>query len=391
MISLDEGLAHILSSPLSLSTERVHISNAIHRVLAENVMSDTDIPSFDKTAMDGFAIRSQDLFLDLEVLEFVPAGKAPTKTVGEGQCSRIMTGAMIPDGADMVILLEHTEELENGKIRFIKESSYSNILKKGEDLKKGEQVLASGTYLNPSHIGILASSGHVNPLVYKQVKVGILATGSELVDPKDQPIPPNIRNSNSYQIEALCKQEGAIPSNMGIVPDDPLVIRTLIEKLLIDHEVVIFTGGASLGDMDFSSQVLKELGAEVKFHTLAIQPGKPVLFATLGNRFLFGLAGNPVSSSLQFELLVKPLLHKLGGSNREQKIFKFPMAQDMSRKKSERALFFPIQFTENMELKTLEYHGSAHIHSYEQADGIACFPVGKKELKKGESIDVRFL
>ena len=389
MISYEEGLQMIMDAATETGVEEIDIKLALGRVLAEDVLTDIDMPSFHKSAMDGFAIRSEDLRLDLAVMEFVPAGNAPTLPVGPGQCSRIMTGAMLPQGANMVIMIEHTKELENGKIQFIKDSSKNNILWQGEDKKKGDKVLSKGTILNPAHIGILASVGKVSPLVFKECKVGIVATGTELVSPYEQAKAPNIRNSNSYQISALCEQNGALPSNKGTVEDEPNAIKNTVESLLQEHQIVLFTGGASFGDHDFSSQVLKELGAEVKFHLMAIQPGKPVLFATLKDHYLFGLSGNPVSSSVQFELLVKPLIKKLMGQEETIKTYRLAMAQDMKRKKSERALFFPVKFSKTMEVMPLEYHGSAHINAYEEADAMACFPVGLKQLKKGDQVDVR--
>lgn len=389
MITYEKGLELILNSVDKTKTEKVDISSALNRTLAEDVFTDMDVPSFDKSAMDGFAIRQEDIHEELEVIEFVPAGASPTKMIGTNQCSRIMTGGMVPSGADMVLMIEHTEDIGNNRIRFIKESSKSNILKQGEDLKKGEKVLSKGTHLNPAHIGILASVGKVDPMVYKSCKVGILATGTELVSPYETPKAPHIRNSNSYQISALCEENGANATNKGMVDDDPIAIRKTVEELLENHDIVLFTGGASFGDHDFSSQVLKELGAEVKFHLMAIQPGKPVLFATLRDKYLFGLSGNPVSSSVQFQLLVRPLIKKIMGRKELYKSHLLPIAQDMNRKKSERALFFPVKYTETMEVKPLEYHGSAHLNAYEAADAMACFPIGKNELRKGEKVYVR--
>lgn len=389
MITYEKGLQLILNSVGKINTEKVDLSKALNRVLAEDVFTDMDVPSFDKSAMDGFAIRSEDIHEELEVLEFVPAGAAPSKTIGVKQCSRIMTGAMVPKGADTVLMIEHTEEVGDNKIKFIKDSSKSNILKQGEDLKEGDKVLTSGTLLNPAHIGILASVGKVDPQVFKTCNVGILATGTELVSPYETPTAPHIRNSNSYQISALCEENGANATNKGMVDDDPLDIKNTVEELLEKHDIVLFTGGASFGDHDFSSQVLKELGAEVKFHLMAIQPGKPVLFATLKDKFLFGLSGNPVSSSVQFQLLVRPLIKKLMGRKDLNHSYQLIIAQDMKRKKSERDLFFPVKYTETMEVMPLEYHGSAHLNAYESADAMACFPIGSTHLTKGEKVYVR--
>jgi len=286
-------------------------------------------------------------------------------------------------------MIEHTEELSNGKIRFIKDKSKSNILLQGEDIKKGEKVLEKGTLLQPPHIGILAGAGKSNVEVYSLPEIAISSTGTELVEPDVVPEPPFIRNTNSYHIQALCAKEGIQAKNAGILEDDPNVITTKIKELLEKNDIVIFTGGASFGDHDFSKEVMENLGAEIKFTKLAIQPGKPALFATVGNKYLFGLSGNPVSSSVQFILLVRPFIHFLCGQKEEGKVFNLPMAQNHSRKKAERALFFPVKITADSKAVPVDYHGSAHLNAFETADALACFPIGKLELKEGEIVDVR--
>jgi molybdopterin molybdotransferase len=389
MTPLDEALNLILETGKSLSPEKIPLALAYNRVLAEDVYSDIDIPSFNKSAMDGFAIRSQDIHNEWEVIEFIPAGSKAEKEVKKNQCSRVMTGGMVPQGADMVVMVEHTEELPNGKFRSVKGKSKSNILHRGEDVKKGEMVLEKGTLLQPPHIGILAGAGKSEVEVYSLPKMAISSTGTELVEPNVIPEPPFIRNTNSYHLQALCAKEGIQAENAGILEDDPGVITTKIKELLEENDIVIFTGGASFGDHDFSKTVMENLGADIKFTKLAIQPGKPALFATVGDKYLFGLSGNPVSSSVQFILLVRPFIHFLCGQKEEGKVFNLPMAHSHSRKKAERALFFPVKITSNSKAVPVDYHGSAHLNAFETADALACFPIGKFELKEGEIVDVR--
>jgi len=389
MKKLEDAIQLILETGKELKTEKVDLSEALGRVLAENIYSDIDMPSFDKSAVDGFAIQSDSLFNEWQLLEFIPAGKKPKKTIGVNQCSRIMTGGMIPKGANMVVMLEHTEELPKGKIRFTKDHSKSNILHQGEDLKKGTQVLSKGIPLKPAHIGILAGAGITNPKVFIPLKVGIISTGTELVEPNLMPQPPFIRNTNAYHIQALCKSLGMLATNHGILEDQPDIITQKIKSLLMQNDMVIFTGGASFGDHDFSKQVMENLGADIKFNKLAIQPGKPVLFAKVNEQYLFGLSGNPVSSSVQFLLLIKPLVEHLTHQKTEHNFLKLPMEIPRSRNKSERDLFFPVEITKEAKIRPLEYHGSAHLNAYEKADALACFPIGKKELREGEIVDVR--
>ena len=391
MTPLGKALEIILKDAQALATEEVNIHESLNRCLASDIKTDTDVPSFSKSAMDGFAIKQEDLFNELEMIEHIPAGVAAKKTLQRGQCSRIMTGAMVPEGADTVIMIEHTETLENGKIKFLKEKTKSNILYQGEDKKKGDIVLQKGIIVQPAHIGIMANVGAVKLKVHKTVTVGILATGTELVDPSEAIIPPQIRNSNSYQIQALCHKLGAKTNNIGVVEDNPDAILEKIKSLIPEHDIIVFTGGASFGDFDYSEKVLKELNAEILLEKLAIQPGKPMLYGKLGEKFLFGLSGNPVSSSIQFELLTKPLINKLMGKSQTTRVFQLPINKDMTRKVCERDLFLPVVVDGNMEVHPVEYHGSAHINAYENAVALACFPIGKKELKKGDLVDVRFL
>lgn len=389
MIPIEDALKKILDSGKVLSSEKLSLVNAFNRILAEDVISDIDIPSFNKSAMDGFAIRSVDIKNELEVIEFIPAGSKAEKELKENQCSRIMTGGMVPKGADSVIMIEHTEELANGKIRFIKDRSKSNILYQGEDIKRGDLVLKKGTLLSAAQIGILAGAGKTKPLVYCNPKIAIASTGSELVEPGMFPEPPFIRNTNSYHLQALCKREGIAAFNAGILEDNPQLITKKIQELLENNDIVIFTGGASFGDHDFSKKVMENLDADIKFTRLAIQPGRPVLFATVGGKYLFGLSGNPVSSSVQFILLVRPFIQFLTGNKQLTKTYQLPMGEANSRKKADRALFFPIQISPDSKAFPLNYHGSAHLNAFEKAEALACFPIGKTELKEGETVDVR--
>ena len=390
MLKLEEALKIINSIPISKpKTERVGLDKALDRVLAEDIYSDTDFPSFRKSAMDGYAIREEDIQQKLKVIEFIPAGTQPTKEVTVSNCSRIMTGAMVPDGADMVVMQEDVTILEDDWILINNKDSKRNILNKGEDLKSGSLLLKRNIRINPAHIGLLASVGVVNPVVAKKPVISIISTGSELVPPDQKPLPPKIRNSNTSQLVALANQTGAESINAGQVEDDLEAIFQIVKGGIEESDIVIITGGASVGELDFSGEVLKKLGARIHFERLAIQPGKPVLFASLGNTFIFGLSGNPVSSIVQFLLLVKPLIGKLMGQSGKQKLVKLPISADFKRGRSERMLLFPVRITDEMQAEPLNYHGSAHLHAYQNADGLAAFPIGLNKLKKGTLVDVR--
>lgn len=389
MKRLEEALKIIDScSNVKLTTEKVELGHAVSRVLAENVFSDLDFPSFNKSAMDGYAIQKIDIDKALVIIEFIPAGKKPEKKVEPGTCAKIMTGAMLPEGADMVVMKEDVV-VNDETITISNPDSKGNILKQGEDLRKGELLLKKGCQINPVHIGLLASVGHVKPLVYKKPIVSILSTGDELVNPDETPNPPKIRNSNSVQLDALAGISGAKTIILEQLKDDKDLIFNGVKEALAVSDIVVITGGASVGDLDFTGAVFEQLKAKIHFTRLAIQPGKPVLFATVGDKFLFGLSGNSVSSYVQFQLLVKPLLNKLSGNEIETKVFKLQLSTDKKRKRSERMLFFRVKINNKMEVEPLEYHGSAHLNAYQKADGMASFPIGISEIKKGTIIDVR--
>lgn len=389
MIKLEEALKIIGKSSLKLmGVEKLLLENSLNRVLAEDVFTDMDFPSFNKSAMDGYAIRQDEINKKLRVLEFIPAGKKPERIVVSGTCSKIMTGAMLPLGADMVVMQEDVV-VDGDFISIENLSSKSNILKQGEDLKKGSILLIKGIHIKPVHIGLLASIGISEPLVYKQPVVAVLSTGNELVSPHQRPEPPKIRNSNSVQLVSLSNSVGAKTYNLEQVDDNMDLIYDTVKKALAVSDIVVLTGGASVGDYDFTADVFNRLKAETHFTRLAIQPGKPVLFATVYGKYLFGLSGNPVSSFVQFQLLVKPLLNSLMGKEAKEKIFKLPISIEKRRKKSERMLFFPIRINEKMEAEPIDYHGSAHLNAYQIADGMASFPIGINEFKKGTIIDVR--
>lgn len=389
MIRLEEALRIINSCKVELmDAEQIALNQSLKRVLAEDILSDMDFPSFNKSAMDGFAMKKSDMGKKLKITDFIPAGKKPERTVEPGCCAKIMTGAMVPEGADMVIMKENVI-VEDDTITILRSSSKTNILCKGEDAKSGDLMLQKGQKINAVHIGMMASVGMLQPVVFKKPVISILSTGDELVSPEEKPIPPQIRNSNSAQLQALAMHMGAKVKNLGQVEDRYDLIYQAVKKALDKSNIVVVTGGASVGDFDFTGEVFENLNTRIRFNRLAIQPGKPVLFATMGNKFLFGLSGNPVSSYVQFQLLVKPLFKRLTGIDEDSRMLRLPLASEMNRKRSDRMLFFPVRLNANLEVEPLEYHGSAHLNAYSIADGIGSFPIGLNTLNKGALIDVR--
>ena len=386
---LEDALKIVLDSAYEVGTEKVEINDSLNRILAEDVLSDMDMPPFNKSAMDGYACRREDLKNELEVIETIQAGQVPVKKVFKNQCSKIMTGSMVPTGADCVIMVEDTEETAENKIVFTKEKTNQNIAFKAEDINTGDVVLKKGTLIKAQHIAVLASVGCTKPNVYRKIKVGVISTGSELVEPNQKPGLSQIRNSNAYQLLAQIEKIGCIPNYVGIAIDTHKSSIKAITTALNKNDVILLTGGVSMGEFDFIPEILKNLNFEIFFKTLAVQPGKPTVFGRKGKKFVFGLPGNPVSSFNIFELLTKPLIYKMMGHNYQPLAIKLPLAKTYERKKARRLSFIPVKITDNGKVLPLEYHGSAHIRAMVHADGLISVPIGVTKINKGEIVDVR--
>ncbi len=389
MVSFERALEIILSDVRLMGTEHVGFRDSLHRVLAEDVHSDVDMPPFDKAAMDGYACRRADLQNELQVLETIAAGELASQSVGPRQCIKIMTGAAVPEGADTVIMVEHTEETVPGHIRFTAEKTAPNIAKKAEDVKKGDLVLRKGAPILAQHIAIFAAVGCTTPLVSKKVRVGILSTGDELVEPDRYPGEGKIRNSNGFQLAAQVKATHCIPNYMGIVPDDEEATDLAISKALAENDVVILSGGVSMGDFDFVPKIMKKNNVDIRFQKVAVKPGRPTVFGRTERAYIFGLPGNPVSSFINFETFVKPLLNKMMGHNYQARELLMPLAVDFRRKKADRREFLPVAIDDTGAVTPVQYHGSAHIHAIGLAQGLINIPKGSFEIKRGEKVHVR--
>lgn len=382
MISLEEALKIIDVLPPLDTTDKVRLHQALGRILLQDVYADADMPAFDKSAMDGYACRFEDIHMPLKVIDYVPAGTVSASMVQKGQCVRIMTGAPVPAGADCVLMVEHTRNLDAQTIEFTGKNTKSNICYRGEDIKAGEKILESGHRLNPASLAAAASVGVTFLKVAKRPRVAILATGDELVEAHQLPDKAQIRNSNAYNIQAQVLKTGIQAEYLGIVRDTEMALELAISKALNTCDVLLLTGGVSMGDKDYVPQVLEKLGFRILVNKIAIQPGKPVVFAQTGHKYCFGLSGNPVSSFLQFELLVKPLLYRLMGHAYELPWVKMTLDTAVSRKKAERLQFFPVRLSGGM-AQVLEFHGSAHILALAHADGFGTFAIGQEMIESG--------
>ena len=389
MIEFEEALRIVTEARNFIGAERIEMNDSLSRVLAEDVKSDIQMPPFNKSAVDGYACRKSDLEENLEVVEVIKAGRVPQKVITKNQCAKIMTGAPVPEGADTVIMVEDVEEIADNLIRYTKNTVKDNICYIGEDIHTGDVVLIKNTIIEPQHIAVMATAGCVHPLVSKQVRVGVLSTGDELVEPASKPGLSQIRNSNAYQLLAQVKKMGALPDYVGIALDTEESTRGKIQQAFANNDIVLLSGGVSMGDYDYVPQILNEMGVALKFKSIAVQPGRPTVFGVLNTKYIFGLPGNPVSAFVQFELLVKPLIFKLSGHEYTPLTLRMPMAKAYRRKKSGRMSWLPVQINDEGAIVPLEYHGSAHINALTLADGLIAVPIGKTTIEKGDLVDVR--
>jgi molybdopterin molybdotransferase len=389
MVPFEKALEIVLDSARMLGTERIDVADAAGRVLAEDVKSDIDMPPFNKSAMDGYACRREDLANELSIIETVAAGVPPERTIRPNECAKIMTGSMVPDGADCVIMVEFTENIGENRIRFTGEETADNICPKAEYIKSGEAVLSKGTLIKPQHVATLAAIGCAEPCVAVRPRVGVIATGSELVEPSQKPSLSQIRDSNSFLLAAQVETIGAVTKNYGIARDTREAIDAAIKTAIAENDVVLISGGVSVGDFDFVPEVLKENGIELLFEKIAIKPGKPTVFGVSEDVFCFGLPGNPVSGFVMCELLVKPFLYKLMGHDFIVVDVRVPLGESVSRKKTARACWIPVVITDEGRAKPVEYHGSGHFSALCGADGLVCIPKGTSELKEGTTASVR--
>jgi molybdopterin molybdotransferase len=300
-----------------------------------------------------------------------------------------MTGSMVPEGADYILMKEHAELIASGKIRCIKKGVSDNICYQGEDVRIGDSILKPGTRLLPVHIAMLASVGCINPFVYRMPAVAVISTGNELVQPGQKPGKALIRDSNGYQLVAQVSQFGLFGDYLGIVKDSKSALKDVLTRALERYELLLISGGVSVGDYDYVPEVLDMLHVETFFHGMHVRPGKRLLFGKREGHYVVGMPGNPVSSLIQFEVLVKPLMNRLVGCTDKPLRFLLPLEKDYSRIKKETLSFVPVRLTEAGTVISLEYHGSAHIHAYTGADGIMEIPLGVSELKKGDLVNVR--
>lgn len=315
MISLEEARSYVMGSCARQAPVSTKVNEALGLVTAVDVIAEESLPPFANTAMDGFAVRSSDLSevpTQLRIVETIAAGHNPLEVVGEGEASRIMTGAPVPDGADAIVMVEKTTVDGDIVTVEIAVDPGNHIRPAGDDVAVGETVFAAGTPLTAGHLGVLCSLGITEIETYPRLRVGVMSTGDELVEGDATLAPGQIRDSNRRTLLSLLSSDGFEPVDLGLLPDD----ETLIEQALIqgsqDCDAVITSGGVSMGDYDYVKEVLKRVG-DMRWMQIAIKPAKPLAFGTIGDTPIFGLPGNPVSSMVSYELFARSGLRSMMG------------------------------------------------------------------------------
>jgi len=390
-----EEAARRFESRRSAAPELVSYAHMAGRVLARDISADRDLPPFNRVAMDGFACRREDLETagetPLPIAGTVAAGQASPLTVRPGTCIRVMTGAVLPEGAELVIKVESTETVDK-TMRFTgsrKELQIPNFSPRGEDKSVGAPVLKAGTILSPKHAALLASVGISRVPVVPAPKIALLSTGDEVVEPESTPLAHQIRNANGPQTIAQLALMGLSASYYGVIPDDPAQLKDTFGRAAGESDLILTSGGVSMGDFDHAPQAMKENGFEILYDRVAVKPGKPTTFAVSPKADLFGMPGNPVSCFVVFEIVIKPYLYAAMGAEYRPMISRAVLEEPFRRRKSDREEWIPLIFTETGGVVPAAYHGSGHYDGIAGADGMALLPRGVAEMEEGSILAVR--
>lgn len=398
MLSAKEAQDIVLSSVPTLEREHVDIINAHGRVLAEEIIAAENIPPFDNSAMDGFAVRAHDVSnapILLKIIGEVSAGQLFSHELRPGEAIRVMTGGQVPPGADAVVQVEWTGTAGENQVRVQRAVTVGlNIRRAGEDIQKGQVVLQSGRELRAAELGVLASLGRKSVNVYQVPRVAFIATGNELLE-VDQPLEPGkIRNSNSYTVSALIKEIGAHPVDLGIARDSRHELRNKILQGL-GSDALVTTGGVSVGNYDLVQTVMKEIGIEIKLWKVNIKPGMPFLFGMYESTPVFGLPGNPVSTMVTFLKFVKPALRKMMGVSPPEAGFRLraELAHDLKKTDGKRHFIRGILESQDgkFTVRTTGSQSSGVLSSLVKANCLIVVPEHVGTLKKGDSAEVELL
>jgi molybdopterin molybdotransferase len=381
MISVEQAVRIIARETDSLGSESVAIKDAVGRILAEDVIADMDMPPFDRSQMDGFALRAADSLnsdLSLQIVGESAAGKGWDGTLKNGETVRIMTGAPVPKGADAVQKIELITESDGSIATQEPTAKGRYIVKRGTEIRSGKRVLKKGDEITARNIAIPAAFGYGKIRVAQRPRVSILATGSEIVAIDAKPNADQIRNSNSVMLQAMASASGCEPKGLPTAGDDIGSLRRAISKAVKRSDILITTGGVSVGKYDLTKAALLELGAEMFFERVRLKPGKPTVFARLGEALVFGLPGNPVSAAVTFRLFIKPAFDKMLGRRTQKETY--AVLATKVKAPAERDTYMPGKLgIEKNGVQTVEpqkWHGSSDFIGFAGADGLIVIPRG---------------
>ena len=400
MISVEEALKTILENIRSLDCENIPITSALGCAIGESIVSGRTIPPLANSAMDGYAVVAGDTAFAsktkpvvLDVLEDVPAGKVATQPIRKGQAIRIMTGAPLPDGADAVIRVEDTEA-HAGRVKiFVTAAPGLDIREAGEDVKTGELVISKGAVIRPAEIGMLAALGRSYVSVHQRPVVAVVSTGDELVEVDETPGPGKIVNSNGYSLAALVLEAGGIPLQVGIARDNR---EDLLAKFHAASraDIVISSGGVSVGDYDLVKDIMAEIGSRIQFWRVAMRPGRPLAFGLLEGKPLFGLPGNPVSSMVSFEQFIRPSILKMRGyANICRRVVRAEITEGYKKKQGLKYfLRARVEFRDGRYVASLTgEQGSGILKSMVLANGLVVLPEDITSVNPGDEVAVQLL
>jgi molybdopterin molybdotransferase len=396
MLSVAEAQAVVLQHTSRAQPTSVPLTNAaLGLVLAEDIVSDIDMPPHEKALMDGFAVRSEDLPQGngiLSIVEEIMAGQKPTLPLGKGQASRIMTGAPLPRGADAVIMVERTRSLEKNSVQIEDQPCRpgQNVMPQGREMRSGETVLSAGTVLRPQDFGILSTVGRTAVSAYAAPQVAVFSTGDELVEPTEFPGPGQIRNGNGPMLMAQVCRAGGEPRFLGIARDRAENLMALVTEGL-RSAILVLSGGVSAGKLDLVPAVLWELGVQGHFHKVEMKPGKPIFFGTRDMTLVFGLPGNPVSALVCFELFVRPAIcQMMGREGPGPRMVEATLTENLAHK-SDRPTYYPVKLSageKGWTFQPVPWYGSPDLRSLSAANAFAVFPPGENQFCAGQQFPV---
>ena len=398
MIPVAEAISIVLEKAEPLPVERVPLDEALGRVLAEEVFADIDLPPFDRAQMDGYAVRSEDLRVTparLRVAGEAAAGSGWRGTLRAGEAVRIMTGAPLPAGADSVQQVEVTREVEGGALVEIDRATEPGqfYVPRGSEVRAGERVLEVGEEVNAARMAVLASFGYAEVPVRRRPRVAVLATGTELVPVGERPGEDQIRDSNSYSLAAYARLAGAMVERLPFAGDDPDLLRREIAEAAGRADVLVLSGGVSMGRYDFTKAALGALGAEVFFERVSLRPGKPTVFARLpSGALVFGLPGNPVSVSVTFNLFARAALRRMQGAREAAPVEETAVLSRPAKGAAERASYLPAALSTDGEgrllAEPLKWGGSSDFVAFARATALVIVPAGAGVVEAGSVVKV---